>query len=109
METITKRLHISGLTPSLSPADLSKRLSTFGTVKALDGFELLDGVGQPRKFGYATLEGTPAQLAKCELKLSLGKDALLMYRNIGANVLSGSTWKGAKLRIGDAKPDFAQR
>ncbi|PBK70998.1 hypothetical protein ARMSODRAFT_884486 [Armillaria solidipes] len=91
METITKRLHISGLTPSLSPADLSKRLSTFGTVKALDGFELLDGVGQPRKFGYATLEGTPAQLAKC------------------ANVLSGSTWKGAKLRIGDAKPDFAQR
>ncbi|KAK0472681.1 hypothetical protein EDD18DRAFT_423240 [Armillaria luteobubalina] len=91
METITKRLHISGLTPSLSPADLSKRLSTFGTVKALDGFELLDGVGQPRKFGYATLEATPAQLAKC------------------FNVLSGSTWKGAKLRIGDAKPDFAQR
>ncbi|KAK0192347.1 hypothetical protein F5146DRAFT_1136115 [Armillaria mellea] len=91
MGTITKRLHISGLTPSLSPADLSKRLSTFGTVKALDGFELLDGVGQPRKFGYATLEATPAQLAKC------------------LNVLSGSTWKGAKLRIGDAKPDFAQR
>ncbi|KAG7450980.1 uncharacterized protein BT62DRAFT_960538 [Guyanagaster necrorhizus] len=91
METITKRLHISGLTPSLSPADLSKRLSTFGTVKALDGFGLLDGVGQPRKFGYATLEATPAQLAKC------------------LNVLSGSTWKGAKLRIGDAKPDYAQR
>ncbi|KAK0457713.1 uncharacterized protein EV420DRAFT_1271268 [Desarmillaria tabescens] len=94
METITKRLHISGLTPSLSPADLSKRLSTFGTVKALDGFDILDGVGQPRKFGYATLEATPAQLAKCDL---------------GLNVLSGSTWKGAKLRIGDAKPDFAQR
>ncbi|KAK0202997.1 hypothetical protein DFS33DRAFT_1344195 [Desarmillaria ectypa] len=91
METITKRLHISGLTPSLSPADLSKRLSTFGTVKALDGFGLLDGVGQPRKFGYATLEATPAQLAKC------------------LNVLSGTTWKGAKLRIGDAKPDFAQK
>ncbi|KAK0480930.1 hypothetical protein IW261DRAFT_1475321 [Armillaria novae-zelandiae] len=91
METITKRLHISGLTPSLSPADLSKKLSTFGIVKALDGFELLDGVGQPRKFGYATLEATPAQLAKC------------------LNILSGSTWKGAKLRIGDAKPDFAQR
>lgn len=28
---------------------------------------------------------------------------------IGMNVLSGSTWKGAKLRIGEAKPDFCER
>ena len=28
---------------------------------------------------------------------------------IGMNVLSGSTWKGAKLRIGEAKPDFRER
>lgn len=27
----------------------------------------------------------------------------------GVNVLSGSTWKGTKLRIGDAKPDYQQR
>lgn len=38
MATITKRLHISGLTPSLTPEDLSKRFSSFGTVKAIDGF-----------------------------------------------------------------------
>ena len=25
------------------------------------------------------------------------------------NLLSGSTWKGAKLRIGEAKPDFRER
>jgi hypothetical protein len=25
------------------------------------------------------------------------------------NVLSGTVWKGAKLRIGDAKPDFRER
>ena len=25
------------------------------------------------------------------------------------NLLSGTTWKGAKLRIGEAKPDFRER
>jgi hypothetical protein len=27
----------------------------------------------------------------------------------GMNLLSGTTWKGTKLRIGDAKPDFRER
>jgi hypothetical protein len=62
---ITKRLHVSGLTPALTANDLNQRLSSFGTVKALDGFGLLDGLGQPRKFGYITIETTPAKLAKC--------------------------------------------
>ncbi|KAL0954164.1 hypothetical protein HGRIS_005298 [Hohenbuehelia grisea] len=90
-ERITKRLHISGLTPSITQEDLRKRLSTFGDVKALEGFGLPDGLGQPRKFGYITIETTAPQLAKC------------------LNILSGSTWKGTKLRIGDAKPDFRER
>ncbi|KAH9951136.1 hypothetical protein B0H21DRAFT_719729 [Amylocystis lapponica] len=90
-ETITKRLHVSGLTPAITPADLSKRLGSFGTVTALDGFGLLDGVGQPRKFGYVTLETTKPKLARC------------------MNLLSGVTWKGAKLRIGEAKPDYRER
>ena len=64
-DLITKRIHISGLTPAISPADLSQRLSSFGTVKALDGFGLPDALGQPRKFGYATLETTKAKLARC--------------------------------------------
>ncbi|KDQ62016.1 hypothetical protein JAAARDRAFT_190714 [Jaapia argillacea MUCL 33604] len=88
---ITKRLHISGLTPSITPADLQTRLSTFGTVKSLDGFGLLDALGVPRKFGYVTVEGTKSGLARC------------------MNLLSGVTWKGAKLRIGEAKPDYQQR
>ncbi|OSX64018.1 hypothetical protein POSPLADRAFT_1136819 [Postia placenta MAD-698-R-SB12] len=90
-EVITKRLLVSGLTPSLTIEDLSKRLGTFGTVKALDGFGLLDGVGQPRKFGYVSLETTKKQVGRC------------------MNLLSGVTWKGAKLRIGEAKPDFRER
>ncbi|KIY51749.1 hypothetical protein FISHEDRAFT_36457 [Fistulina hepatica ATCC 64428] len=90
-EKVTKRLHVSGLTPGLTKDDLSKRLSAFGTVKALDGFGELDGLGSPRNFGYVTIETTSANLAKC------------------LNVLSGSTWKGAKLRIGLAKPDYSER
>ncbi|KZP19770.1 hypothetical protein FIBSPDRAFT_920055 [Athelia psychrophila] len=88
---ITKRLHISGLLPAITHADLTRRLSTFGTVRNLDGMGKLDALGQPKKFGYATMEGTSAQLARC------------------VNLLSGSIWKGAKLRIGDAKPDYKER
>ncbi|KIK60441.1 hypothetical protein GYMLUDRAFT_73890 [Collybiopsis luxurians FD-317 M1] len=88
---ITKRLHVSGLTPTITPADLSARFGNFGTVKSLDGFDLLDGIGQPRKFGFVTIEATEAALKKC------------------LSTLSGTTYKGAKLRIGEAKPDYADR
>ncbi|KAH9928452.1 uncharacterized protein BXZ73DRAFT_90541 [Epithele typhae] len=90
-ENITKRIHISGLTPAITQQDLSSRLSSFGTVTSMEGFGLLDAVGQPRKFAYVTLETTKGKLARC------------------MNLLSGVTWKGAKLRLGDAKPDFKER
>ena len=64
-EPITKRIHISGLTPAITQQDLSNRLSSFGTVKSIDGFGLVDAVGQPRKFAYATLETTKGKLARC--------------------------------------------
>ncbi|KAF9039685.1 hypothetical protein BDZ89DRAFT_1213184, partial [Hymenopellis radicata] len=57
----------------------------------VEGFGKLDAVGRVKPFGYVTIEATPAQLTRCR------------------NVLNGSTWKGAKLRIGEAKPDFAER
>ncbi|KAH9957000.1 hypothetical protein BC827DRAFT_1385759 [Russula dissimulans] len=90
-ETITKRLLISGLTPAISSDDLARRLGSFGSVTALDGLGKLDALGQPRNFAHVTLEANRTQLSKC------------------MNVLSGSTWKGAKLRIGEAKPDFRER
>jgi hypothetical protein len=65
-EPVTKRLIISGLTPSITAEDISRRLTTFGTVKAADGFGLPDGLGNPRSFGYVTLETTVGKLAKCE-------------------------------------------
>ncbi|KAF9221062.1 hypothetical protein BS17DRAFT_810201 [Gyrodon lividus] len=88
---LTKRLHISGLTPSITPADLERRLAAFGTVKDMDGFGARDALGDPRKFAYVTMEIGSKELAKC------------------LNVLSGSTWKGTKLRIGEAKLDFRER
>ncbi|KAG8696593.1 hypothetical protein FRC11_000629, partial [Ceratobasidium sp. 423] len=87
----TTRLHISGLTPAISASDLKQRFSTFGDVRDVDGVGKLDGVGRPRKFAYLTLETTQSKLARC------------------MNLLSGSTWKGAKLRIGEAKPDYTAR
>ncbi|KAH8997095.1 hypothetical protein EDB86DRAFT_3153477 [Lactarius hatsudake] len=90
-EVISKRLHISGLTPAISFDDLSRRLGSFGSVTALDGLGKLDALGQPRKFAYVTLRATKPQLSRC------------------MNALSGSTWKGAKLRIGEAKADFRER
>lgn len=64
---VTKRLIISGLTPSITADDISRRLTSFGTVKAADGFGLLNGVGETRKFGYVTLETTTGKLAKCKI------------------------------------------
>lgn len=70
-EPITKRLHVSGLTPAITPDDLAKRFGSFGQVKAMDGFGLLDAVGQPRRFGYISLETTKKDLSRCELGISV--------------------------------------
>jgi hypothetical protein len=77
-ELISKRLHISGLTPAISFDDLSRRLGSFGSVTALDGLGKLDAVGQPRKFAYATLQTTKPQLSRCTLfTLSLSLSGFL--------------------------------
>ncbi|KAF9528974.1 hypothetical protein CPB83DRAFT_853538 [Crepidotus variabilis] len=90
-EPLTKRVIISGLTPAITVEDITRRLGSFGTVKAADGFGLPNGLGEPRNFGYVTLETTTSKFGRC------------------MNLLSGSTWKGAKLRFGVAKPDYRER
>jgi RNA recognition motif-containing protein len=62
---LRQRLHISGLTPNLSSADLSKIISKFGTVKAVDGVGQLNGVGLPRNFAFVTVSTTESDLRKC--------------------------------------------
>lgn len=71
-EPLTKRILISGLTPTITQDDLSRRLGSFGSVTALDGLGALDALGQPRKFAYATLATSKGKLAKCaQLFLSI--------------------------------------
>jgi hypothetical protein len=63
---ITKRLHISGLTPAISSDDLHRRLGIFGSITTgLDGLGKLDALGQPRNFAHVTLKTTKAQLSRC--------------------------------------------
>ncbi|KAK7024875.1 hypothetical protein R3P38DRAFT_3193794 [Favolaschia claudopus] len=95
--SLTKRLHISFApsVPANGPEDLEKALTAhfgkFATVKSVEGLGKLDGVGVPRKFAYISLEGSEAGISRC------------------VSSLSGSIWKGVKVRVGDAKPDFSQR
>ncbi|CAK5267861.1 unnamed protein product [Mycena citricolor] len=95
--SVSKRLHVS-FTPSVpqsGPEDLKKSLtsqfSRFATVKSVDGVGQEDALGAPRKFAYVSVEGSEASITKC------------------VNALSGSIWKGVRVRVGDARPDFHQR
>jgi hypothetical protein len=62
---VRKRLHVAGLTTTVSASDLSQRLGTFGTVIAVDGVGALDGLGRPRPFAYVTIEAKNSQLTRC--------------------------------------------
>ncbi len=86
-----KRLLVSGLTESFSKEELVRRFLTFGSVLALDGLGKRDALGQFRPYAYLTLRAPQQQIQRC------------------MNLLSGSVWKGATLRIGEAKPDYQQR
>lgn len=90
-ETLSKRLHISGLTPNLSATDICTRFSAFGSVTSVSGFGEFDANGDPRKFAFLTLETSEEKLKRC------------------LSGLSGTVWKGAKLRIGEARPDYKER
>jgi hypothetical protein len=82
-EVLSKRLHISGLTPAISSEDISRRLGSFGSVIALDGLGKLDALGQPRKFAHVTLQTTKPQLSRCALTtFSIFLSALLLLSQV---------------------------
>ncbi|KIJ65339.1 hypothetical protein HYDPIDRAFT_167067 [Hydnomerulius pinastri MD-312] len=59
----------------------------------MEGFGARDALGDPKKFGYVTMEIGPKELAKCEWA------RLSFLRSLSR----------AGLRIGEAKPDFRER
>lgn len=81
------RLHISGLTPQISPADLKERFQRYGNVHSVDtvGPDALGKhiridpspmayvlvcypfAGQPRNFVYLTIDAKQQDLTKCGL------------------------------------------
>jgi len=109
MTSEEKRIIVSGLTHTISISDLTNRFSAFGVVKAVDGLGKLDALGQPRKYAFVTLESTPAMHAKCTYTSSISCFWSATNNFLGFNLLSGTIWKGTKLRLGEAKPDYAER
>lgn len=83
--TVTKRLHIGGLTPNITTTHLRDRFKIFGQVDEVEELqpdalgqldvgisnaesELID-LGQARPFAYLTMQITPPQLKRCKLSL----------------------------------------
>lgn len=102
--TVVKRLHISGLTPQITQDHLRDRFKSFGTVLGLE-VPGPNAFGEPRAFVYLNIETTPAQLRKCEWQLKTGEAALCRNQlTPGLNIMSGAHWRGAQLRLAEAKP-----
>ncbi|GAA5915737.1 hypothetical protein JCM6882_003840 [Rhodosporidiobolus microsporus] len=93
-ESVTKRIHVGGLAPSVTAKELVQRFSSFGSV--IGGEQAVDGLGKhdnglPRSFAFFNLETTDAKFARC------------------MSMLNGSMWKAHKLRIAPAKVDWQER
>ncbi|WVN87178.1 uncharacterized protein L203_102355 [Cryptococcus depauperatus CBS 7841] len=86
-EVITRRLHVGGLKSDITAAHIRDRFSHFGKVQNVEELQP-DALGNPRPFTFLTLETTSAQLKRC------------------LNTMSGAHWRGALLRISDAKPQY---
>ncbi|KAF9517099.1 hypothetical protein BS47DRAFT_568503 [Hydnum rufescens UP504] len=90
-DILRRRLIVSGLTPAITKDALSQRLTSFGIVESIDGVGSLDGNGHPRKFAHLTLVTTKAKLSRC------------------ITALTGSSWKGTRLRVGEARPTLTEK
>jgi len=107
---LIKRIHISGLTQSLTPQDITSRFSSFGVeVLSVEPWLTSDqgssgstNIGVDKTYTYMNIAYPPAsdEQGTQQVKAKLDR---------AKRLLSGSVWKGAKLRIGDAKPDWRQR
>lgn len=89
---ITRRLHLSGLAPSLPSASLLQRFTkSDGTLTASDMHRPTESnaVGVPPTHAWLTVTGQARELERA------------------ITALNGTTWKGAKVRVGTARHDGA--
>lgn len=87
----TFRIYVGGISPSLAASigDLQKRMEKYGRV--LGDFEVHYNEVQERHFGYVTLETSATRVASLQ------------------KVMGGVNFKGSKLTVDLAKPDWQKR
>jgi len=85
-----KRLYVGGLSSSTTEAELRQRFASFGTVNSV---EIMKDkyTNESRNFGYLDLGVTEQNWMKC------------------LSILNGASWKGSKLKVQEAKPNFEER
>ncbi|KAI8071680.1 hypothetical protein BC940DRAFT_293417 [Gongronella butleri] len=86
---IQKRVYVGGLHPEVTADLLAQRFAKYGSLSNVQIAKDMDN--QCRGFAHFTIDTTPKQWNNC----------LSTYH--------GSTWKGHKLQLAEAKPDHEQR
>lgn len=88
MSESLKRLYISGLTPDVTAEEIKKPFASFGTVQ-----NVAIAMNEERKcrgFAHLSINMSDESLRRC------------------SKIYNGSKWKGSKLNIELAKPDFME-
>jgi hypothetical protein len=128
VETVTKRLHIGGLTPNITSTHLKDRFKIFGQVDEVEELQP-DALG---KLAGVTAWISTAYTSRPAQTLRLPHDAdntnsaqavwVVLYQLTpavlpraseliwsGMNILSGSMYRGTQLRIAEAKPRYTEK
>lgn len=85
---VRMRLYVKGLSGQVTASDLGELFGRYGSVS--DAFTALDSSGHCRGFGFVSMDLDDSSCFKC------------------ISALNGSTWKGLKLQIERAGPDFQE-
>lgn len=85
----SSRLYIRGLDENIGESDIKDRFAHFGTVS--DVSVARDAYGGCRGFAHLTLNGEENTVRKC------------------ISSLSGSSWKGKRLKIEEARPSYTEK
>jgi hypothetical protein len=109
-----RRVHVGGLPQGTAAADLHARFAPFG---AVEDVTLLApaGTGEPRRFAYVALTATDAQWRRCAYTRAhppwgpSDTYTLCALGWAGMTLYNGAMWRGSKLTVQLAKPDFRAR
>lgn len=107
-DLLTQRLHVGGITPSITVDHLRDRFRSFGTVLNVEelGVDPLGETslnpltsGQPRPFAFLTLQTTQVQLRKCEVR-AVPADRRLEYHVGGYLAGHAAAGRSCEAKVG---------